>query len=294
MIVAKIHGGLGNQLFEYAFARSLQNKIGGKLILDISDFKYDKLRSYSLHHFKLNNDVCTDFSGRYNLKYDQRINKLIKIGSKLFPELQFALLSRFGIYIWDYAKYIEINVGRHDKCYLHGYWQGYDYFEDILNIIQTEFQVKESVNIKNIQLLNEITTNNSVCVHVRRGDFLSSSNKLINCSNNYYLEAMKYLEENDKNLVYYIFSDDIKDVKEKFTFGDRKVVYVNNNNPDYEELRIMYNCKNFIIANSTFSWWAAVLSQRGNKKVVAPREWYTDKRDVSHLLLDNWKIIDNV
>lgn len=289
----KLQGGLGNQMFEYAFGRALQIKLGDELILDTSDFAYDELRNYSLGHFYLSNNMSIDSSGKYNMKYDQRCNKFLKLGVRFFPELQYSLLSRHGVYIWDYAKYKEVKLENCNEYYFHGYWQGYDYFSDSIDVIRDEFQVKDKIMSVNCELLKQIQETNSVCVHIRRGDFLSSSNKLYNCRNDYYIAGMQNIEKTNSELVYYIFSDDITEVKDKFSFGNRRVVYVEQRNPDYEELRLMYNCKHFIIANSTFSWWAAVLSKNPNKIVIAPKVWYTDHRDVSHLLLKKWNIVDN-
>ena len=293
MIILKIQGGLGNQMFEYAFGRAVQLKLGDVLLLDTSEFAYDEQRDYSLNHFCLGNNQVEDDSGKYNSRYDQRANKMLKLGGKLCSGLQYVLLSKFGYYIWDYAKYKKVKVNRHRTVYLHGYWQAYDYFSDIIDTIREELRVKEPPQVCNMEMLSEIRNSNSVCVHVRRGDFLLSSNKLCNCSVEYYISAMEYLESIDDNLVFYIFSDDIIDVKKNFSFGKHNVIFVEQRNPDYEELRLMYNCKHFIIANSTFSWWAAVLAKRKGKKVVAPLVWYTDHRDVSHLLLQDWNIIEN-
>lgn len=289
----KLHGGLGNQMFEYAFGRALQIRLGCELILDTSDFAYDKLRNYSLDHFYLNDSIQIDSSGKYNMKYDQGCNKLLRIGTKFFPELQYLLLSKYGIYIWDYAKYKEIKLADCEKYYFHGYWQGYDYFSNSIDVIRNEFRVKDEVMEANRDLMKRIQESNSVCIHIRRTDFLSNSNKLYNCKNNYYICGMRFLEKGKTELTYFVFSDDIEEVKKKFSFGDRKVVYVEQHNPDYEELRLMYNCKHFIIANSTFSWWAAVLSRRTDKSVIAPKVWYTDHRDISNLILKEWNVIDN-
>lgn len=294
IIIVKITGGLGNQMFQYAFARSIQNKHPKcKLILDTSDFKYDGLREYSLYHFALNKEVNIDESGKYNKMYDQRKNPLIKIGTKLYPRLQFNILRKFGIYIWDYARYIPVSVKYDKQIMLHGLWQSSAYFEDCIDIIRKEFCVIEEQSLNNARYSEQIRNTNSVCVHIRRGDFLSSNNKLAVCSNNYYIDAMNYLEERNDSLIYYIFSDDIEDVKMNFDFGKRNIIYVEENNPDYEELRLMSQCKQFIIANSTFSWWVSLLSECDNKTVIAPKTWYVDGRDVSHLMRKEWVIKDN-
>lgn len=294
MIVLKLQGGLGNQMFEYAFGRSIQKETGRKLILDISDYKYDKLRDYSLNHFSLKSNIIVDNSGRYNAIYDQRINLLIKLAVKTVPNLLFNFLSRFGVYIWDSAEYKPILINKSKKkIYLHGYWQGYQYFNDIIEELREEFKVKDPVEGTNSILYDRICKSNSVCVHVRRGDFLLSTNKMYKCETNYYLAAMQKLEEKYRDLQYFIFSDDIVSVKKEIDFGDRKIIFVEQNNPDYEELRLMYSCKHFIIANSTFSWWAAILGTDKNKTVCAPKNWYTDGRIMSNLLRPEWEIIEN-
>lgn len=294
MIIVKLQGGLGNQMFEYAFGRAVQIKTNDMLLLDTSDFAHDKLRNYSLEHFQLADEVTTtDSSGKYNLKYDQRTNLLLKLGSRIWPELQYSILSKFGIYIWNFAKYKNVEISKCENIYLNGYWQGYDYFSNIMDVIQNDFQIIDPPQKVNVEMLASIQESNSVCVHIRRGDFLLKSNNLYVCSNEYYRLGMEHLESKEKDLVYYIFSDDIGDVKKNFDFGNRMVVYVEQRNPDYEELRLMYYCKHFIIANSTFSWWAAVLAKNVEKKVVAPKVWYIDHRDISHLMLEDWVVLDN-
>lgn len=294
MIIVKLQGGLGNQMFEYAFGRSIQTQVNQKMLLDISDFEFDTQRDYSLCHFRLNDDIIVDSSGKYNLKYDQRKNKLFHIGRKCFPDLQYNFFAQKGIYIWDCAKYKEVVVKPNQKDMLfHGYWQGYQYSEDIVDILRNEFTIKDAILPENIELHNYIINTNSVCVHIRRGDFLSRSNTMYNCQNDYYRKGLIEIEKRDTCLTYFIFSDDIEEVKNKISFDKREVVFVNNKNPDYEEFRLMQGCKHFVISNSTFSWWAANLSQRKGKKVVVPQKWYTDGQDASQFIKKNWIAIDN-
>jgi len=296
MIILKLQGGMGNQMFQYAFARSLQEKIKqNRIMLDISDFKYDILRNYSLKHFTLNDTVIIDDTGRYNKFYDQRVNPILKIGTKFCPNFQYMIFSIFSIYLWDYAKYKEIKIIRQSKnIMLHGLWQSGAYFDEISSIIADEFSVRGEALYENQLLIDSIKNCNAVCVHVRRGDFLSTANKLSNCTNQYYEEAMKYIDTHVVYPIYFIFSDDIADVMKHFSFGQRQVFFVEKNNPDYEELRLMYNCKHFIIANSTFSWWASYLAKNSNKIIVAPETWYNDGRDTTYLMRKDWVVMENV
>ena len=284
-IIMKLQGGLGNQMFQYAFGRALQCKIGAKLVLDTSDFKYDKAgRKYALEPFNIPKDIIIDSSGKYNIKYDQRKNWIIKFGVKFCPMLMYNILSKLGIYIWEDIKFNDVKVDENrETVYVHGLWQSEKYFGHIQTKIKNELQVKSTLSTIDMKLINNMQKENSVCVHVRRGDFLNSNNKLYNCTNEYYEQAMKCIEEKISNPCYYIFSDDIEEVKEKFNFNKRKVVFINGKRSDYEEFRLMYNCKSFITANSTFSWWASYLGSDG-KNVVTPKQWYTDETDISNLI----------
>lgn len=294
MIILKLQGGLGNQMFQYALAKRIQFETERPIILDISDFKYDKQRNFSLGNFELNDNVRVDDSGKYNFFYDQRINPFIKLGNKLAPNLMFKAFGRLNIFMWEYIGYKDIRPNIKKQCImLHGLWQSADYFSTVPDLIRTEFSVKIPLKNKNALLYNDIITTNSVCVHIRRGDFLASTNKLCNCKNEYYFNAISLMNSNLVNPKYFVFSDDITETKKCFDFGSNNVVFVDQKNPDFEELRLMYSCKHFIIANSTFSWWASFLSQNQEKIIVAPKRWYDDDRDISRLISNDWIILPN-
>lgn len=292
MIVIKLQGGLGNQMFQYAFGRTIQNKLGGELILDTSDYKFDKLRKLSLNNLVLNEEVKYDNRGSYNILYDQRTNFLLKLIVKFAPNILFSLFSKLGIYIWDDAVYKNFTVSSITKnIYLHGYWQSERYFKEISNIIMKELQVKTSVKEENVDVYNMIANTESICVHIRRGDFLLSSNSLKVCDQEYFLKGMEMITSKVENPMFMIFSDDIEDVKRNFDFTGYNINYVEKKNQDYEELKLMYSCKHFIISNSTFSWWAQYLSQNDNKIVIAPAVWYTDGKNSDGLMMDNWIVL---
>ena len=130
---------------------------------------------------------------------------------------------------------------------------------------------------ENKAMLEQITKCNAVCVHIRRGDYISNSKNaaLVVCDEIYYKNAMKYIGQNVESPVFYVFSDNNEEIawiKENYHLP-YDVRYVMLNNPDYEELRLMYHCKHFIIANSTFSWWGAYLADYQDKIIVAPNTW---------------------
>lgn len=290
MIIVKLQGGLGNQMFQYALGRRVQSQTKKRMVLDISDYKYDDQREYSLNNFILNNDVEIDDSGKYNWIYDGRKNKIIKLLYKLCPNISFNMFSKFGVYIWDFARYKELDINKSIKnIYLHGFWHSDKYFKKSEKILKNELKITK--DIANRNLYYEILNNNSVCVHIRRGDFLLSTNKLKVCSNEYFKNAMNIMSQKINKPKFFIFSDDIEDIKKNFEFDDFDIRFVEEKNKDYEELKLMYSCKSYIISNSTFSWWAQYLSDAENKVVIAPSEWYEDQRE-NDLLDDKWITIE--
>lgn len=294
MIILKLWGGLGNQMFEYAFGRHIQEQLGDKLLLDISSYKYDIKRKYSLNHYNINGEIDIDDTGKYNYLYDQSKNIFLKIGSLISSEMLYELMSPFGIYIWLRSTYKKVEITKNRKnIYINGYWQSFHYFDDILNEIKKEFMLKVPLDSKYKALAQQIRNANSVCVHIRRGDFLLATNSLHISALSYYDKAIHELKQKYENLDFYIFSDDIDDVRQNFKFTDKCIHLVERNNPDYIELYLMTQCKHFIISNSTFSWWAANLSEYSEKSVIAPKVWYRDHRDMSHLIRKEWTVIEN-
>lgn len=285
-IILKLQGGLGNQLFQYALARNIQLETGAQLIIDVSDFPYDKAyRSYSLEPFNIDKDnIIIDSSGKYNWKYDQRKNWIIKAGVKFAPNFLFNFANRFGIYIWEEIKYRKIDIDSHKRIImLHGLWQSEDYFYTNRETIKKELKVITPISVKDKNLIDRMCLANSVCIHIRRGDFLKKSNNLCVCSKEYYMNAIKYIKKIVDRPMFYIFSDDIKDVKQSFNFDDENILFIEGNRKDYEEFRLMCSCTNFIISNSTFSWWASYLNG-SNGVVIAPTKWYKDDTDISRLI----------
>lgn len=275
----KIQGGLGNQLFQYAMGRAIQEKTKSEiLVLDTSDFKYDEKRNFSLDNYILSKDAkfIIDGSGKYNKFYDHRKHYYLSI-ALAFPRFTFNLLRIFGVYKWDVASYKEIKLKKRKNLYFHGYWQSRKYFDDIRDKLIRELTPKNlSPSIK--EFAEEISKQNSVCVHIRRGDYVKMNFPL--CTLAYYSSAMNIIDVKVKDPVYYIFSDDIDYVKNsgEYNFGNQKVVYVEEPHSDYEELYLMQNCHHFIIANSTFSWWASYLSHGNDKVIIAPKIWYKDAK----------------
>ena len=283
MIITKLNGGLGNQLFEYACARNLQLKYNDEMRLDIEGFKRSP-RHYSLENFILNDDV------NVLPEKDSKSLVLLQAISKWNRNLAFSLGPLFGAYIWKSSNFKPLNIkdtnGR--TLYQYGYWQSEAYFKEYKDVIIKELKVKTPIPAVCNELLKEIEKPNSVCVHIRRGDYVDCG--FLHCDEAYYNKGLDYIHKKHGDCNAIIFSDDIAWVKENMKFNVPST-YVELDIPDYETLRLMYLCKHFVISNSSFSWWAQYLSENPNKIVIAPEYWLPENKENKSMYLDNWIIL---
>ncbi len=280
MIELVITGGLGNQMFQYACARNIQlEKNEEKLLINTYLYRKDTYgRRYSLDSCNISNDVET-------VEYKAYGFKLVGGIANIAENIVYSIAKYFGVYMWKSRKYRNLDcVG--DKVVLYGYFQSEKYFIHNADKIKKELKISKAISTTNCEWLNRIQNVNAVCLHIRRGDYLREG--MVVCDKNYYLSAIDYMKEHVQNPVFFIFSDDMSWVKENYS--DESFVFVDNNNPDYEELRLMYNCKHFILSNSSFSWWAQYLSDNDEKIVIAPSKWMPGD-PFYDIYMDNWIII---
>ena len=166
----------------------------------------------------------------------------------------------------------------------YGYFESPKYFNSIKKELQKEFTPKEKPLAKNKKLYQEIKDNNSVCISIRRGDFVTNEKykkEHFVCDELYFKKAINKMNAKIKDPKYIVFSDDINWVKENMKFP-KGTLYETGNDPVWEKLRLMYSCKHFIISNSSFSWWAQYLSRNKEKIVIAPKIWNlkNENRDI--------------
>ncbi len=282
MVIVKIEGGLGNQMFQYAIARVLSIKNNTDLKLDITDFEHYPLHKYSLGHFKIVENFATE--GEVNsIK-----NKYPSFWSRLRGKKSDGILQEKKEFVFDQSIF---DIKR--DVYLSGYWQNEHYFSDYEDIIKNDFEVKTSPKGKNIEMLEKIQSSNSVSLHIRRGDFISNKvthQKHGTCNLDYYQRAISFVTSKVHKTEFFIFSDDIEWAKKNLRLK-HKTNYIDFNNSDtnYEDLRLMMNCKHDIIANSTFSWWGAWLNRNKKKIVISPQEWFNKAElDTSDLIPQEW------
>lgn len=290
MIIVRVTGGLGNQMFQYAMYKSLEKK--GKLVkLDSKSF-YETKKEHNGYELERIFDIKPNKPTKEDLeKFDENnISTLFKIKRKLFGDKKF---------VYDTKEYIfNKDVYKLKNSYLNGYWQSIKYFEGIENDIKKDFRFKNQLDNKNLEILNEIENSNSISIHIRRGDYMSPENyNMYGCiaTPTYYKKAIKVIEEKVENPTFFVFSNDMDWVKKNIQINSR-VFYIdiNSGNGSYKDMQLMSNCKHNIIANSSFSWWGAWLNENKNKIVVAPKKWI-NREDVDsdkiELFCEGWTLL---
>lgn len=269
MIITKLKGGLGNQMFQYAVGRAVALSCGRELKLDATGYddpRYinaDTPRQYRLFPFSLSATVATP---------EEVIKSKYPYGifSKAERFVNLRLLKRHYL---DY----EPNIFKKNNQYIDGYFQSEKNFLNAKNEIVQELTLKKEFESAVFLVeKNKIDKEKSVSVHIRRGDYVNDPKTQAAhgaCSREYYKQAMNLMTEKIENPIFYFFSDDIEWVKKEFgEHADYK--YVSNPKlEDYEELMLMASCAHNIIANSSFSWWGAYLNKNPEKIVVAPKKW---------------------
>lgn len=274
MVISKVIGGLGNQMFQYAIGRAVSLQLQTELRLDISEFS-----EYSLHH---GYELVRAFDLQIPLANRQEVRKLLgwqaypfvqRIITRFFPYYQIGnMVNEPYFHYWDKIKDL---VG---DCYLVGYWQSEKYFIEIESLIRQDFSFKAMIDDKNKKMANYIQSKNAVSLHVRRGDYVNSAKTNAihgTCSINYYQTAMDYIIQQVDTPYFIIFSDDISWVKANLStsYACRFIDY-NQGENSFRDMQLMSLCQHHIIANSTFSWWGAWLNAKKDKIVIAPKNWF--------------------
>jgi hypothetical protein len=284
MIIVKLKGGLGNQLFQYALGRSIALAHHKQVKFDLSWFDRFPQRKYKLGHFNTEVDIATKIETIALRKWKR------KDGKRYLPLNFFRKKEALHIEESDYRFQHKI-LKVLDNTYLDGNWQSEKYFKNIENIIREEIILKEVVNENLKQLTQRIQENNSVSLHIRRGDYttVKVQRVLKLCSPKYYHQAIEFIKHKTKKPTFFVFSDDIEWVKDNIETNTPTIFVSNGNLEDYEELMLMSKCKHNIIANSSFSWWGAWLNNNPDKIVITPKEWFNDKnKNINDLIPSHW------
>lgn len=286
-ITVGVFGGLGNQLFQYAMGRALALRTGRNLELDIRFFDSKRPFKYELDNFHVQASVGTQES-------------LPPYKNKRFSYLYWRYFASRNRFIREgVTDPFEKELPEGGSVYLHGYWQSPTNFSDAAEVIRKDLSPISVGNQENIDLLEKISRCESVAIHIRRGDYLTSKKAkqiYANCSIPYYLRALeKFRSESQSEITAFIFSDDPDWASENLkTCCSSEVVSINGPESPHRDLCLMARCKHQIIANSTFSWWAAWLNNNPRKMVSAPKWWLKNRKSTdARLIPEGWSVIEN-
>lgn len=261
MVISQLLSGLGNQLFQYAIGRRIAFEHKVPLKLDLTWFENHKLPEYNLHRFNIIENIATPAEISY-------------------VKNQFYLKEKSFVYNPHFLM-VPPDV------YVDGYWQNEQYFKDIEGIIRKEFNIKIGPSVKNIAIAMKINSCESVSLHIRRGDYLSSPVHHI-CTLDYYHSAVRFITAKVHEPHFFIFSDDWQWAQENLKI-DYPMTFIRHNDEKhcYEDIRLISLCRHHIIANSTFSWWGAWLSNSPKKIVCAPQKWFNEGFHSNHNIIPN-------
>jgi len=284
MVISRLIGGLGNQMFQYAAGRSLAIANNCQLKLDLSWFNEFQTYKYQLNLFNVKAEIASA----------DEVSQFV--GS--YPRL--ARLFRKGIGVGKKSYYMErdfsFDEGFYDRTspvYLDGYWQSWKYSDPYIEQIKEELMLSSPPTGGNVELAKRIAEVNSVSIHIRRGDYVTNrtANRVHGfVGGEYYKEALRRIRDCIPTPYYLVFSDDLEWARRNLGLVDN-VIFVDHNRgtSSYEDMRMMSLCQHHIIANSSFSWWAAYLGYHPGKHVLYPAKWFaTSAKDISSLCPPGW------
>ena len=275
MIITKLFGGLGNQLFQYAIGRALAEKNQDNLHIDNIWYNHSDQRQYELNSFPIRATPIDDQALDILFKDTRFIRRLLR-------------LTQWKIIREKTLQFDPSILDLHGNLYLDGYWDNSKYFETIRHTLLRELVPKNHSILHKTRFASKILNSNSVSLHVRRGDYVNDQKTRSHhgiLPIDFYKNAVKFINSKIPNPEYYIFSDDPQWVKNNLDFIQHK--YVISNNLAVSDLYYMTICRHHIIANSTFSWWGSWLSNYKNQITISPKIWFSGQSDVNPSL-ENW------
>lgn len=281
MITVRLSGGLGNQMFQYAFARSIAIARKEKLILNISAYNSYKLFKYGLDCYKIE---C-ELSNKELLYNNIYVRKAMKVLSAMGMKKYFSYYIEHKLFTYD-----PDVISSSTKVML-GSWQSFKYFEKISDLIRNDFKLKEDLSYTASIIEANITKYESIALHIRRGDYFSDKRTKKHhgiLDLDYFINAIHIINTRVKDPIIYVFSDDIewvyKNLKCEFP-----IEFIDNavGGPEIS-IYLMSKCKHNIISNSSFSWWGAWLNTNPNKIVIAPKIWFCNQPSTADLIPETW------
>jgi hypothetical protein len=282
MVIVKLAGGLGNQMFQYAFGKTIAHRQADLLKLDMSFFDEQTLRRFELGDFDIQAEAAearqtAQVRGRGLIR---RLTNTISGGASIK---------------WVREKGFEFDSSMsllQGNLYLDGYWQSEKYFDSIADVIRREFTLKEKRG--HVSRVAKVISGaaNAVSLHVRRGDYVENQSTNAfhgTCPLEYYSNAVALIKSRFGDAHIFVFSDEPVWARENLGLAAPVTVVSDGDLRPAEEMHLMSCCQHHIIANSTFSWWGAWLNEHPEKMVIAPKRWFSNLAiDTKDLLPERW------
>jgi hypothetical protein len=277
-VITRLNGRLGNQLFQYAAALGLAERLGREVLADRSAIA-DRL--YGLDAFA----ITAAFAGRDQVPANIRRSRLLaRLGWPSSIDHRYEKRSRF-------ENFFNTSVS---PIFLDGFWQSERYFLHCTGLVRNAFRFRHPAEGRNGQFLDHIRSSNSVSIHVRRGDYVqdpAAAKRYYICPIGYFEDAFSTIQKKtNQDLTVFLFSDDPEWAQTHLKI-DARTVAVTGNDGDtaHEDLRLIAHCKHHVISNSSFSWWGAWLMEQPDSITVAPPRWFIDpKMDESAIVPPRW------
>jgi hypothetical protein len=291
-IVVKTLGGLGNQLFQYAAGRYLANRYDASLLIAPEmrmSLSSDSPRRMLLPKFAIRAPV-------------RELGDFDRLMTSTRPELTLpARLARVGRRIQVIRQspkrclfHQDLDIAADTRtAYIVGYWQDYSIVRQVESDLRHEFSLLDPLNGKNLEVAMQMHLSQwPVSIHLRRGDYASFFGSNMQLSTAYYERAVTRMLSQDRRTSFFVFSDDAEYARH-WVGGHPRMTVVDHNvaGDAHEDLRLMSLCRSHIIANSTFSWWAAWLNTRPDKSVIAPASWLGYRTASTAIAAPDWTLL---
>ena len=294
MVITRLSGGLGNQMFQYAAGRALADRLGAELLLDTRALEHALARNvytrraYALSPFRLRARLAAPADLREWPLWVTEIGMRLRLVRPLFRRWHFESAITYDP---------TVRKLQEPVC-LVGYWQSERYFIDSADRIRADFALLQPLRDANARLLELARSANSVGLHVRRGDFVSLPDAARVhglCSIDYYRRAIGLVRDRCPECHFLVFSDDPEWARAQLSLEASAIFVTGNESSPECDLALMSACKHHIIANSSFSWWAAWLGYSPEQLVIAPTPWYASpKLDAGDLAVSRWQYISRL
>ncbi len=275
MIIIQLKGGLGNQMFQYALYKSLKKRGKEVKIDEVTGFENDKLRT----------PVLSGWGAEYEKASKKEIVDITDSRMDIFSRIRRKLTGRKTHRIDEESGIFDPRILEVEEAYLVGYWQSEKYFPDseVVAELRETFEKRPQDIMKDSaswSTLQQVECCESVSLHIRRTDYIDAEHVHIHhiCTEKYYKDAIDKVRKEYPGAVFFIFTDDKEWCKSHFRGPKFFTVELSEDeNTDIAEMLLMSRCKHHIIANSSFSWWAAWLNDNPGKMVIAPEKWINNK-----------------